>query len=126
MILLTGFLILNVYYYITLLIIDMSITFNSYEYDYMTYGHLGGFRCPSCGSVRRQPDAAVSSVLSSDAEKSELVITVGDKDHPTTVNLPGGYNIYNAVSTMAFGMAMNLDLSVVSRSLSSFECGFGR
>ena len=25
-----------------------------YEYDYITYGHLGGFRCPKCGYRRQQ------------------------------------------------------------------------
>ena len=53
-------------------------------------------------------------------------MTANGVDYPTVINLPGGYNIYNACATMAAGMAMGLDLAVVSRSLSSFACGFGR
>ena len=29
-----------------------------YEYDYHTYAHLGGFRCPKCGYRRHDPDFA--------------------------------------------------------------------
>lgn len=53
-------------------------------------------------------------------------MTADGKNYDTTVNLPGGYNIYNACVTMACGKAMGLDLEVVSKSLSSFACGFGR
>ena len=47
-------------------------------------------------------------------------------EYPAVINLPGGYNIYNACSTMAAGKALGLDLNVVAKSLSAFACGFGR
>ena len=97
-----------------------------YVYDYVTYGHLGGYRCPACGLSRTAPHVAVSEVKVSDAEHSEIVITADGASYPATVNLPGGYNIYNAVSTVACGKALNLSTDVVVRSLSSFACGFGR
>ena len=99
---------------------------HAYVYDYVTYGHLGGFRCPNCGASRPIPQISVKEVQSSDAEKSCVTMTADGVDYPTTINLPGGYNIYNACATMAAGKAMGLDLSVVSGSLSSFACGFGR
>ena len=92
----------------------------------MTYGHLGGYRCPACGYSRPKTDVSVTEVRSTDTEKSEVVMTADGKNYDTTVNLPGGYNIYNACATMACGKAMGLDLEVVSKSLSSFACGFGR
>lgn len=99
---------------------------HAYVYDYVTYGHLGGFRCPNCGAARPQPQVSVKEVQSSDAERSCVTMTANGVDYPTVINLPGGYNIYNACATMAAGMAMALDLAVVSGSLSSFACGFGR
>lgn len=99
---------------------------HAYVYDYVTYGHLGGFRCPNCGAARPQPQVSVKEVQSSDAERSCVTMTANGVDYPTVINLPGGYNIYNACATMAAGIAMGLDLAVVSRSLSSFACGFGR
>ena len=31
---------------------------HEYVYDYVTYGHLGGYRCPNCGYHRPQPQVA--------------------------------------------------------------------
>ena len=99
---------------------------SEYVYDYVTYGHLGGYRCPKCGSARPKPQVAVEEVLASDTEHSEVVISLDGRRFDANVNLPGGYNIYNAVSAMAAGQAMGLDLDVVNKALSQFDCGFGR
>ncbi len=99
---------------------------HEYVYDYVTYGHLGGYRCPNCGYCRPQPAVSVSRVISSDAECSRIVLTMDGTDYETTVNLPGGYNIYNACACMAAGRALGLDGTLVARSLGSFSCGFGR
>ena len=99
---------------------------NEYVYDYVTYGHLGGYHCPHCGYSRPQPQVAVTEVRSSDAEQSSVVMTMDGKDYPAVINLPGGYNIYNATACMACGKAMGLPGDVVAESLSRFQCGFGR
>jgi UDP-N-acetylmuramyl tripeptide synthase len=99
---------------------------HEYVYDYVTYGHLGGYHCPNCGYGRPVPEVAVSRVDISDAEHSEILLEADGKSYPTLVNLPGGYNIYNAASCMACGKAMGLSLQTVSESLGRFQCGFGR
>ena len=99
---------------------------HEYQYDYVTYGHLGGYRCPNCGYARPTPAVAVSAVRSSDAEKSVLQFCVDGKNVDATVNLPGGYNIYNACATMAAARALGLRTETAARSLSAFACGFGR
>ncbi len=99
---------------------------HEYVYDYVTYGHLGGYRCPNCGYARPEPAVAVSQVRASDAEKSELTFTMDGACYDATVNLPGGYNIYNACAAMAAGKALSLDAATVAGSLSAFACGFGR
>ena len=99
---------------------------HEYVYDYVTYGHLGGYRCPNCGYCRPVTDVSVTKVLSTDTEKSHVMIRCGGQEYDTTVNLPGGYNIYNACATMACGQALGLEAATVSRSLSEFSCGFGR
>lgn len=99
---------------------------SEYVYDYVTYGHLGGYRCPKCGYARPLPQVAVEEVLASDTEHSEVVVSLDGKRFDTNINLPGGYNIYNAVSAMAAGKALGLDPELVSKSLSQFACGFGR
>lgn len=99
---------------------------SAYEYDYVTYGHLGGFRCPGCGHKRPAPQVSVWEVISSNAEQSKILIGSEGVNYPATVNLPGGYNIYNACACMACAKALGLDLAVAAKSLSSFACGFGR
>ncbi len=99
---------------------------HEYVYDYVTYGHLGGYRCPHCGYARPKPEVSVTQVLSSDAECSRVVFTEDGKDYPAEINLPGGYNIYNACAAMAAGRVLGFDPALVVRSLGSFSCGFGR
>ncbi|MDD6023132.1 MAG: MurT ligase domain-containing protein [Oscillospiraceae bacterium] len=99
---------------------------HEYVYDYVTYGHLGGYHCPHCGYGRPEPQVAVSQVRSSDAEQSQITFRLDGTEYPAVVNLPGGYNIYNAASCMAAGKAMGLNAATVAESLSRFQCGFGR
>lgn len=97
-----------------------------YRYDYITYGHLGAYRCDACGTKRPEPQVQVTEVKNSDEEGSCIVMDVMGEPFEATVNLPGGYNIYNACSAMACGKALDLDMNVVCKSLSGFSCGFGR
>lgn len=97
-----------------------------YVYDYVTYGHLGGFRCPKCGYHRPDAQVAVEKVLESTADSSKILVRFGGKEYEATVNLPGGYNIYNATAMIAAGHVMGLDAQVIINALNSFECGFGR
>ncbi len=97
-----------------------------YVYDYVTYGHLGGFRCPNCGYHRPDTEVAVEKVIESTADASTIEIRMHGKHYTATINLPGGYNIYNATATVAAGTVLGLKDEVIIGALNSFECGFGR
>ncbi|MBQ7255056.1 MAG: DUF1727 domain-containing protein [Oscillospiraceae bacterium] len=99
---------------------------HAYEYRYVTYGHLGGYYCPNCGFERPKPLVAVTEVTKSDAEGSDVTITVGDTPYSARINLPAGYNIYNGCAAMAISHVMGFDLKVASLALGHFTCGFGR
>lgn len=99
---------------------------HAYLYDYVTYGHLGGYRCPNCGYKRPQPHVAVSQIASSDAEQSVVTFRVDGREYPGVIDLPGGYNIYNGAATMAAGRALGIAPESVVGSLGRFQCGFGR
>ena len=99
---------------------------HEYVYDYITYGHLGSFRCPHCGYARHTPQVAVTEVFSTDENGSHVMFHTDGGDFDTQINLPGGYNIYNACAAMAMGQAIGLDPAVTSRALGHFSCGFGR
>ena len=88
---------------------------------------------------------AVTDIYVSDADHSEIGITFGgsfaqnDPNEKNTsaekclgskynaaVNLPGGYNIYNAVAAVTVARVMGFDTKTSIDALSTFECGFGR
>lgn len=97
-----------------------------YVYDYITYGHLGGFRCPGCGYHRPDTAVAVERVLECTPDNSVIQLRLKENSYTAVINLPGGYNIYNATAAAAAGVAMGLDDDVIVHALSSFEGGFGR
>lgn len=99
---------------------------HKYDYDYITFGHLGGFHCPSCGYTRPVADVAAKQVLHLNENSSKILLKLFTHEVETEINLPGGYNIYNACAAAAALSLMGLDKASITASLSGFECGFGR
>lgn len=97
-----------------------------YEYDYVTYGHLGGFRCPSCGYKRPEAQVAATKLLSQDADASTVELRVFEDMKELTINLPGGYNVYNAVGAITAAIEMGFPREIAYSAAEGFECGFGR
>ncbi len=97
-----------------------------YEYDYITYGHLGGFRCPQCGYHRHRADYAVSDVVEQRPDGSDIVMDVSCEKLLVTVNLPAMYNIYNAAGAVAAVTEMGMTAKAAAQALAKFQCGFGR
>ncbi|MBQ6272991.1 MAG: DUF1727 domain-containing protein [Oscillospiraceae bacterium] len=98
----------------------------AYEYDYVSYGHLGGFRCPHCGYRRHRADVAVTAVPEQRLDGSSIVLEAGGQKQLVQVNLPALYNVYNAAGAVAAVTAMGLPLQTAVEALGSFQCGFGR
>lgn len=96
------------------------------EYDYMTYSHLGAFRCPFCGYRRTLPDYEVTEILSQNLDRSEVIVRTKGNSFPLTVNLPAVYNIYNAVGALAVMEEMGIPGETAVNAVGSFSCGFGR
>ncbi|MDO5142509.1 MAG: MurT ligase domain-containing protein [Eubacteriales bacterium] len=97
-----------------------------YQYDYVTYGHLGGFRCPGCGYHRPTPAVAVTRVVAAGADASDIELDICGRSFAVHVALPGGYNIYNAAAAAAAAHVVGLDDRTTVDALGQFECGFGR
>ena len=97
-----------------------------YEYDYISYGHLGGFRCPKCGYRRRKADFAVTDITEQRPDGSTVVMDIQGEKRIVNVNLPAMYNIYNAVGAVTAAVEMGLDADTAVKALADFRCGFGR
>lgn len=76
-----------------------------YEYKARTYGHLGDFYCPSCGS--KSPDPRFAAIYGSDKnpafEDYEFKIKDYKKDiiKDVILKIPGSHNIYNALAAIS-------------------------
>ncbi len=99
---------------------------HEYDYEYVNFGHLGGFYCPACGYRRSEPEYAVSDVIEQLADSSTVVMRIRGEKRIVSVNLPALYNIYNAAGALAAAVEMGISTDVAAKSLSSFKCGFGR
>lgn len=97
-----------------------------YKYDYHTFAHLGAWRCENCGYSRTEPEVAVTQVLETRADSSLVRLRLKDGEHDVAVNLPGGYNIYNAAAAAAAAQVMGIAPETIVQALGGFECGFGR
>ena len=97
-----------------------------YEYDYHTYGHLGGFRCPKCGYSRPLPQYAVTEISALDVDSSSVSMDLNGRDLFLHINLPAVYNIYNAAGAAAALDAFGFQRAEIASALASFDCGFGR
>ena len=99
---------------------------HEYTYDYVTYGHLGSYRCEACGYSRPQPEVAVTQLLQTTPDSSLVEMKLGTQKYQIKINLPGGYNIYNAAACAAVGSALGLSPELVVKALGHFGGGFGR
>ena len=99
---------------------------SEYEYDYHTYGHLGGFRCPKCGYSRPLPQYAVTEISALDVDSSSVSMDLNGRDLFLHINLPAVYNIYNAAGAAAALDAFGFQRAEIASALASFDCGFGR
>jgi len=98
----------------------------AYSYDAVYLGHLGRYRCPSCG--RQRPEPAVS------ADRVELHGMTGATVSMRTpagridaeLPIPGLYNVYNAVAATALALELGAAPGHVKRALEEFGGAFGR
>ena len=97
-----------------------------YDYDYINYGHLGGYSCPGCGYSRVAPQYAVTDIIAMHADSSSIVMDISGQKQLAEVNLPAMYNIYNAAGTVAAVSEMGLGYKAGIEAIGSFKCGFGR
>ena len=97
-----------------------------YEYDYVTYAHLGGFRCPSCGYRRPHPDVAVEAISERRSDGCTLSFDVDGARSEVPVDVPAGYDIYNCACVVAGLTAFGFSKEEAFRALGSFKHGFGR
>lgn len=93
-----------------------------YEYNFVTYNHLGDFYCPNCDYKRAELKFAVSELLEITSESS----TVKFNDLEVCINQSGTYNIYNGLCAYSIAKELNIPDELIKRSLENQSSSFGR
>lgn len=93
-----------------------------YEYNFVTYNHLGDFYCPNCGYKRSDLMYAVTDIIDINADKS----TVKFNDLEVSINQSGTYNIYNGLCAYSIAKELGIDDSAIKKSLENQSSSFGR
>ncbi len=93
-----------------------------YEYNFVTYNHLGNFYCPNCGYKRSDLMYAVTDIIDINADKS----TVKFNDLEVSINQSGTYNIYNGLCAYSIAKELGIADSAIKKSLENQSSSFGR
>lgn len=99
---------------------------HEYEYSYRTFGHLGGFYCPDCGYKRPETQVSVTEIINTGLNSTEVRVSIFNENDEISINLPGGYNIYNAIAALTVSEAVGFDRFAAKNAIASFNCSFGR
>jgi UDP-N-acetylmuramyl tripeptide synthase len=97
-----------------------------YEFEAVYLGHLGRYRCPSCGQARPAPAVRASAVRIEGARGARFRLTTPQGQADVRLALPGLYNVYNALAAAALGVALEVPLERIVHGLQSTHAAFGR
>jgi lipid II isoglutaminyl synthase (glutamine-hydrolysing) len=98
----------------------------AYVYDVVYLGHLGVYRCPSCGASRPAPSVAAEQVSLDGTRGSRFELVTAAGRAAVELPLPGLYNVYNALGAAALCLSLEVPLELVVAGLASVRAAFGR
>jgi lipid II isoglutaminyl synthase (glutamine-hydrolysing) len=90
------------------------------------YSHIGHWRCLGCGYARPRPQIAARAISADGLDGTRFTLVTPNGEREVRVNLPGLYNVYNALAAAAVGYAMGVDLASTATALGRFTPAFGR
>lgn len=93
-----------------------------YEYNHITYNHLGDFFCKNCGYKRANLKYAVTKINNIDTDSSSVRLN----DLDLTISQSGAYNIYNGLCAYAVCKELNIEDKHITVSLENQSSSFGR
>jgi lipid II isoglutaminyl synthase (glutamine-hydrolysing) len=97
-----------------------------YVYEAIYLGHMGRYRCPSCGRERPRPVVAATRVELDGMRGANVTLRTRLGELDLRLPLPGLYNVYNAVGAAATALELGVPLRVVGEALTAFGGAFGR
>ena len=97
-----------------------------YEFAAAYVGHLGDYRCPSCGHARPALQVVAREIELHGLESAAFELVTPAGSIRIELRLPGLYNVYNAVGAAALAQALGSSLDEIKAGLERFDAAFGR
>ncbi|MGZ4439695.1 MAG: MurT ligase domain-containing protein [Gaiellaceae bacterium] len=97
-----------------------------YDYSAAYVGHLGDYRCPSCGHARPPLDVTARELELRGLDGSSFDLVAPEGTRRVELGLPGLYNVYNALAAASLARALGASLDEIAAGLGSFGAAFGR
>jgi len=98
----------------------------AYVYERVYLGHLGHYRCPGCGWQRPVPVVQAREITLHGSTAASFTLVSGDQRRPVAMQLPGLYNVYNALAAAALGVACCVSLDTIAAGIEAATAAFGR
>ncbi|MBI5289672.1 MAG: DUF1727 domain-containing protein [Chloroflexi bacterium] len=94
-------------------------------YSVTFYGHVGHWRCASCGNARPSADVRLTRVTAR-GDATEMAVATAGGELDILLPLTGLYNAYNALAAVAGATALGLPSEAIVSALAEFSAAFGR
>jgi UDP-N-acetylmuramyl tripeptide synthase len=97
-----------------------------YEYAAAYIGHLGDYRCPSCGHARPPLDVAAREIELHGLEGVSFSLETPEGSLRVALQVPGLYNVYNALAAATLARVLGASPEAIQAGLQGFSAAFGR
>jgi lipid II isoglutaminyl synthase (glutamine-hydrolysing) len=105
---------------------DCPLCGTALHYDAVYMGHVGVYDCPGCSFGRPVLAYRASRVRLDGARGADFVLRAPNGETEIRLNLPGLYNVYNALAASTVAAEAGVGLEHISRALREFGGAFGR
>jgi UDP-N-acetylmuramyl tripeptide synthase len=105
---------------------DCPVCGTALDYDAVYMGHVGVYDCKECSFGRPGLAYRASRVRLDAARGANFLLQTPAGQTEVRVNLPGLYNVYNAVAAATVAAEAGIGLREISSGLSQFGGAFGR
>jgi UDP-N-acetylmuramyl tripeptide synthase len=98
----------------------------AYAYQLIYLGHLGHYRCPSCGQSRPAPSVAADQIELQGTRAATFTLRTAADSARVKLPLPGLYNVYNALGAATLCLELGVRFDTVVAGLQNVRAAFGR
>ncbi|MGH2916870.1 MAG: MurT ligase domain-containing protein [Solirubrobacteraceae bacterium] len=98
----------------------------AYAYETVYFGHLGVYRCPSCGRRRPTPDVTARAIQLDGTRAARFELHTPGGVTAVSLPVPGLYNVYNALGAATLCLSLGATLDQIASGLGAVSAAFGR